>query len=340
MRYPSFITQNDTIGVTAPSEGIVKEKELIRLDNVKKNLNNLGYKYIETKNVRQNKIGRSADAKIRAEEFMQLWNNKEVTAIIMAKGGDFLAEILDYLNFDEICKGEIKWIQGYSNITILTFLFTTILDIATIYGPNIKAYGMTNLYKNLIDSIKIMEGKNIVQESFGKCEDKENKYNTNAPLGEYELTIESSWKSLKGEESLNFRGRSIGGCMDDIINIIGTKYDCVKQYINKYKSDGILWFLEVYEMSSSQILINLWQMKNAGYFDNCIGILFGRPLFVREDYGMKFHEAILEALKDLNIPIIYDVDIGHIAPQMPIVNGGILNVSYENGKGKIETIFE
>ena len=29
MRYPSFITQNDTIGVTAPSEGIVKEKELI-----------------------------------------------------------------------------------------------------------------------------------------------------------------------------------------------------------------------------------------------------------------------------------------------------------------------
>lgn len=339
MRYPSFIMQGDTIGVTAPSDGI-KEKDFIRLNNVKNNLNKMGYKYIETINVRNSKMGRSADAKIRANEFMELWNNNEVSSIIMATGGDFLAEILDYLNFDEIYKGEIKWIQGYSNITILTFLFTTMFDIATIYGPNIKAYGMRNLYKNLTDSIKIMEGKNVIQESFSKCEDKENKFDRNDSLAEYELTLKSSWKSLRGEENLKFRGRSIGGCMDDIINLIGTKYDFVKQYINKYKSDGILWFLEVYEMSSSQVLRNLWQMKNAGYFDNCIGILFGRPLFVREDYGMKFHEAVLEAVKALNIPIIYDVDIGHIAPQMPIVNGAILDVSYKNGKGKIETIFE
>lgn len=80
-------------------------------------------------------------------------------------------------------------------------------------------------------------------------------------------------------------------------------------------------------------------MKNAGYFDNCNGIIFGRPLFVREDYGVKFNEAVYEGLKDLNIPIIYDVDIGHIAPQMPIVNGAILDIKYRDGKGKIKTIF-
>lgn len=333
MRYPSFIIQGSTIGVTAPSAGI-KEKDFIRLNNAKNNLNNVGYKYIETENVRNSKMGRSADAKIRAEQFMELWNNNEVSSIIMATGGDFLSEILEYLDFNEISKGEIKWMQGYSNITTLSFIFTTMLDIATIYGPNIKAYGMRKLYKNLTDSIKIIEGKNVVQESFCKCEDKENKFDRNDPLAEYELTVNSSWKSLRGEEKLRLQGRSIGGCMDDIMNLIGTKYDFVKQYINKYKSDGILWFLEVYEMSSSQVLRNLWQMKYAGYFDNCIGILFGRPLFVREDYGMKFHEAVLEALNDLNIPVIYDVDIGHIAPQMPIVNGSILDVSYEKRKRK------
>ncbi len=331
MKYPRFIMHGDTIGVTAPSVGI-REKDFRRLDNVKSNLNKLGYEYIETKNVRQSKMGRSADANIRAEEFLELWNNNEISAIIMATGGDFLAEILEYLDFDEISKSEVKWIQGYSNITVLSFILTTMLDIATIYGPNIKAYGMRKLYKNLTDSIKIMEGKNIIQESFNKCEDKENKYNRDDPLTEYELTVDSSWKSLRGEDKLRFRGRSIGGCMDDIINLIGTEYDFVKQYINKYKSDGILWFLEVYEMSSSQVLRNLWQMKNAGYFDNCTGILFGRPLFIREDYEMKFHDAVLEALKYLNVPIIYDADIGHIAPQMPIVNGGILDVSYVRRK--------
>lgn len=93
-------------------------------------------------------------------------------------------------------------------------------------------------------------------------------------------------------------------------------------------------------MSSSQVMRNLWQMKSAGYFENCRGIIFGRPLFVREDYGVKFYEAVLGALKDLNIPIIYDVDIGHVAPQMAVVNGAIIDVVYEKGKGKIKTIFE
>ena len=65
---------------------------------------------------------------------------------------NFLFEILEYLDFDRIKTAEPKWIQGYSDITILTFIITTMLDIATIYGPNIKTFGMRNLYKNLTDS--------------------------------------------------------------------------------------------------------------------------------------------------------------------------------------------
>ena len=199
---------------------------------------------------------------------------------------------------------------------------------------------MRNLYKNLTDSIRMLEGQDVIQESFEKCEDKNLMCERVDPLEEYKLEVVSSWKSLNGDEFSNFSGRSIGGCMDDILNLIGTKYDFVNQYIEKYKYDGIVWFLEVYEMSSSQVMRNLWQMKSAGYFENCRGIIFGRPLFVREDYGVKFYEAVLGALKDLNIPIIYDVDIGHVAPQMSVVNGAIIDVVYEKGKGKIKTIFE
>lgn len=78
-----------------------------------------------------------------------------------------------------------------------------------------------------------------------------------------------------------------------------------------------------------------------GYFEYCRGIIFGRPLYVREDYEMKYYNAIKEALGNLNIPIIYDADIGHIPPQMSIVNGGILEVSYKNEEkgGYIKNIF-
>ena len=77
-----------------------------------------------------------------------------------------------------------------------------------------------------------------------------------------------------------------------------------------------------------------------GYFKYCKGILFGRPLIVREDYEMKYFDAIKQALGDLDIPIIYDTDIGHVPPQMPIVNGGILEVKNKDGKFFVKTNFK
>lgn len=338
MKYPGFIEIGDKIGVTAPSAGITNKDDLIRLNNVKNNINKLGFDYIETDNVRTCIKGRSSSAKTRADQFMQLWNNEDVKVIITATGGDFLVEILEYLDFNQIKNSTPKWIHGYSNITTLSYVFTTLLDIATIYGSNIKAYGMEKLYRNLADSIKIMQGKEIVQESFELCE--EFKQERKNPLEGYNLTKKTCWKSLNSEEKLKFSGRSIGGCFDDIVNIIGTKYDNTKQYIEKYKDDGIIWFLEVYEMNVTNIYLHLLQMKNAGYFENCNGILFGRPLFIKDSKYMNYKEALQEALKDLNLPVIYDVDIGHIAPQMSIVNGAILEVEYQNNKGSIKTIFK
>jgi len=337
MKYPNFIKKGDNIGITAPSQGLTKEFDLLRLDNAKNNINKLGFNYIETQNVRTQNHGRSDTAQNRAEQFMELWKNNDVSAIIMATGGDFLMEILEFLDFEYIAKNNLKWIQGYSNITTLSFIFTTMLDIATIYGPNAKSFGMKNLYRNLNDSISLMEGNEITQESFDMCEGEQD---TEDPLSEYLLIKPCNWKSLNGEYSINFSGRSIGGCLDDVITLFGTKYDYIKTYIDKYKTDGIIWFLEVYEMTSSQITRHLWQMKNAGYFENCKGILFGRPLFVREEYDINFRDAVYSALNDLEIPILYDVDIGHVAPQMPIVNGAILNVKFENNKGTIKTLFK
>jgi muramoyltetrapeptide carboxypeptidase LdcA involved in peptidoglycan recycling len=37
----------------------------------------------------------------------------------------------------------------------------------------------------------------------------------------------------------------------------------------------------------------------------------------------------------LNIPIIYDVDIGHIPPQIQIVNGALGKVEFADGKAVI-----
>lgn len=339
MRYPKELKKGDYIGTTAPSAGISKQEDIPRLDNVKNNLEKMGYKYIETKNVRTDNNGRSSSSKERAKQLMELWKNKNVGAIISASGGDFLSEMLEEIDFEEMKKIEPKWFQGYSDNTGLTFLITTILDTACIYGQNIKDFGMRNLHECLKNSFEIMSGKEITQNSFEKCETNEWKERKD-PYEEYDLVNEDIWKNLRNEEKIKFKGRSIGGCFDVIVNLIGTKYDKVKEYIEKYKEDGIVWFLEVFEMSTPQVFLHLWQMKNAGYFENCKGIIFGRPLMIREDYDMKFHEVVSQALKELDIPIIYDADIGHVSPQMPIVSGAILEIECENGKGKIKNFLK
>lgn len=337
MIYPKNIQLGDIIATTAPSGGITEDIKILTLDNAINNIKKLGYGYRETQNVRTEFLGRSSSAEQRAKQFTTLWNSDDVSAIIFAAGGDFLVEILDYIDFKEIQRCKPKWLQGFSDITGLNFIITTMLDIATIYGENFKSFGMNKLHQTLLDSFEIMKGKEIIQNSYDKYQIVINKED---PYAEYNLTEKSLWKNLNEAEEQKISGRAIGGCFDVITNIIGTKYDKIVEYINRYKDDGIVWFLEVYEMSAPQVVLNLWKMKNAGYFKNCKGLLFGRPLFVREDYEMTFKDAIKQALEGMKIPVIYDVDIGHVAPQMPILNGGIIEAECKNGRGNIKNIFK
>ena len=336
MIYPEFIKNGDYIGVTAPSSGIVGEGKLKRLDNAINNIKKIGFSYLETPNVRTDEAERSSDAKQRADEFMSLWNNEEVKSIILAAGGYYEAEILEHLDFEKMKRTNPKWVQGFSDSTVLTFLTTTILDTASIYCDNFGSYGMHKLARNLTDSIELMKGNEVIQKSFEKYQVSWNDYEEN-PYCEYREENEVNWRNLRNENKLQFKGRAIGGCLDVLVNLIGTKYDKVKEFIEKYKDDGIVWYFDIFDMMDSTLFLHLLQFKYAGYFEHCKGIIFGRALNIREDLKICLEEIIEKSIGNLNIPIILDADIGHVMPQLAIVNGAIINVISENGKGFIET---
>lgn len=335
MKYPESLKIGDTIGICAPSCGIEPDK-YEKLDKAEEALREMGYKVIETASVRQNIKGRSNTAEIRAKEFMELYENPDVKLIIFATGGDFLCETFEYLDFDKIKSLPLKWMQGYSDITGFEYLFNTLLNIPSIYCQTIKDYAMKPLFRNLKDALRIASGEEIVQESFELCE----KMGTEEEIENYQynLTEKVEWKNLNDEEEIKIEGTILGGCLDIIITLVGTKYDNVKNYINK--TDGVIWYFDIFEMSTPMIYRSLWQLKNAGYFEKCNGIILGRPLFVREDYDISYKEAYKDALKDLQMPVIYDADIGHVAPQMALVNGSYAKITSKNGKGKIENFFK
>ena len=148
--------------------------------------------------------GRSSSAEQRAKEFMELYENPEIKATIFLSGGDFACEILEKLDFEKISELPPKWIQGYSDCTNLTLTFNTIADIASIYGPTFKSYGMRNIHQSLLNSLKLMQKKEFVQSSYEKCEGIEDEKEKTNPYYEYNLTQEDKWINLKNEEEISF----------------------------------------------------------------------------------------------------------------------------------------
>lgn len=333
MIYPEFLKSGDIIGTTAVSAGCECEMDCKRLDLATKNLKNRGFKIIETQNCRKNENGRSSSKEERAKEFNELIKNKEVKAIISLSGGEFLIEILPYIDFELLSENH-KWVQGYSDPTGILYPITTNLDIATIYGDNFKSFSMNPMHFSLENNVELLQGNKLSQKSFEMYEDERKEYITGNE--EYLLNKKVEWINLNDEEEIDMKGRIIGGCIDILLSLIGTKFDGTMKFIEKYKKDGIIWYFDNCEKSSEDMIRAMWQFKQLGYLKYTKGIVFGRTGIEKSYYNISFKEAIKQSLSDLNIPIILETDIGHKAPRMTIINGAIASIKSSKGKGCIE----
>lgn len=340
MLYPKCMKQGNYIGVTATSAGFDTEVDLLRLESGIKHFEKLGYPVIVTDNVRSSYKGRSSDGPTRAREFMELFQDPRVRVVIAASGGDYLVEMLSHINF-EVLKENPKWVQGYSDTTGILFTLTTNLNMATIYSYNFSTFGMRNWHSSLTDNIKLLEGQDITQYSYLQYEDGFKPRVTG--YEEFILEKDVNWVNLypdrwNKDQELVINGRALGGCLDVLLNLVGTRFDKTREFVCRYHEDKILWFLESFSLNSEALTRGLWQLKEAGWFEHAAGFVFGRPAFFSSDTDTSYGEAVLSILGEMNLPIILDADIGHKPPQFTMINGAIAQIRSYGGKGSI--IFE
>jgi len=344
MIFPDYIKKGDTIGVTAPSHPIDSEVDQKRFQNGKLQLENRGYKVIFTENVfnEADRYGRSAPAEQKASEFNSLIRDKNVKAVYSAAGGDFLAEMLPYTDL-ELFRNNPKWVQGYSDNTSLLYYLTTKADVATAYGANFSDFGMEPWDESVVRGIGILEGRCTVQNSFKTYQDGFAERVTG--FEGYSRDADVEWRCIcsgdkNAPQNAQFQGRLLGGCMDVLLNLAGTPYDGTGDFINKYKDDGIIWYLESFDLHFEQMMEGLWKMKEMGWFEHVSGFLFGRPLFYPEQ-GFDgsplpaYEEVLMERLSELNVPVITGADIGHKGPQFVMINGALAKVSTDSGRGSV-----
>lgn len=332
MIYPKFLKKNNCIGIPAPSDGASNLQYVNRYKNAKLNLENLGYKLQLSNNLFSSKMGRSSSTQDRAEELNKMFESNDLDAIICAAGGEFLVEILPYINFEKIAQNP-KWVEGFSDPTGILFPITTKYDISTIYGNNFGTFGMLEYDKSIIDNLEILKGNIITEESYELYEDERIKRQTG--LEGYNLTKEVKWKTI-GDKKVKVRGRIIAGCLDIIMELSGTKYDGTKSFIDRYKSDGIIWCFDNCELSKEELIRSLWKLNELGYFTNTNAVIFGRNGTDNSYLDYTMEQTIKDSvLAKYNIPVIFDADISHKGPSMTIINGAIATVLVNNGKGQI-----
>lgn len=360
MRYPEFIKDGGTIGFVAPSFGCATEPYLSGFKMALSKFERMGYKLDLGPNCTENKgIGISNTPKLCGQELNEYYPSSKNDAIISCGGGELMCEVIPYMDFDAIKNATPKWYMGFSDNTNFTFLETTICDTASIYGPCAGSFGMEDWHESLKDAFEVFTGKKSRVHNYDMWErnslrDEEHPYigfnltekiDMKCFVPNEEININDSstnlgigtWNMIKSDET-SLEGRLIGGCLDCLLGIAGTRFDYVDSFNEKYKEDGIIWFLEACDLNIMSIRRGLGQLKNTGWFKYVKGFLVGRPCaaFGEEAFGIDQYRAVIDVLGEYNVPILMDLDIGHLSPMMPIVCGSTANVTYKNNEFEIE----
>lgn len=334
MRYPKNLKSNGTIGFVAPSFGCNIEPYRSAFQNAQDTFQKMGYQLLLGPNCYVGEgIGISNRPEKCAQEFMDFYCSDEGDCLISCGGGELMCEILPYIDFNKLKTASPKWFMGYSDNTNLTYLITTICDTASVYGPCAAAFGMREWHAAIKDAFGIVTGS-VKSVSGYDAWEKESLKSEENPLAPYHVTEPRVMRRFQGnhemscEKEITFEGRLLGGCIDCLVNLLGTKFDHTVEFIEKYKEDGIIWFLEACDLNVFSIRRAMWQMEHAGWFQYVKGFLIGRPLcFGQEAMGLDAYRAVLEVAGKKNVPVVMDVDLGHLPPMMPLVTGSVGKVT-------------
>ena len=373
MRIPKAIKLGDTIAIAAPSFGATTEPYTFRFQEAIRQFKERGYNVVIGDCCYKNDgLGISTDPKVAAAELEQFYLDPKIDAIFSCGGGELMCETVSYIDFKKLKKAPPKWFMGYSDNTNFILPLVTLCDVASIYGPNAPGFGKP-WEQSEKDAWNILEGTSDTV--FGYPMFQNPQVESEDPLSPYIYTDEkvlttfisgnlqspktsesfeqvatksmpfktqtisndsSSLVRTTGEQTVTFSGILLGGCLDCLVGLSGTKLDGVNSF--NQKNQKVIWVLESCDYNTMDIRRALWHLRQNGWFTNASAFIFGRPFaaFRQSLMGVDEYNAATGILGDLGVPLVFDADIGHIDPAMPLVIGANAQVSVKGNDIKIQ----
>lgn len=330
MRYPDFLQPGGRIGFIAPSFAPTIEPYKTRFEEALKIFRGTGFQTVLGPNCAADcGLGKSNTPEACAAEINDFFQIDRCDVIISCGGGETMCEDLSFVDFEALKAAKPKWYMGYSDNTNLVHTLVTLCDTAAIYGPHAADFGMNPWHDSITDAFMLLCGTENVVSCYNGWE--KSSPEDAEPLAPFNITepFKPVYCNTKGKTA-EFSGRLIGGCLDVLQILCGTRFDRTNGFLDRYAEDGVIWVIEACDLNPMAVRRALWQLESAGWFRNVKGFLIGRPRQYDDDImGMNRLNAVTGILEKYGVPVLLDLDIGHMSPAMPLIMGSYATVKAE-----------
>lgn len=291
---PPILQRGDTVGIVTLGSPLAANIIDARIDFLRA----LGFNVVLGQYVyAQNGFLAGTDEQ-RASDLMMMFQSEQVKMILPTRGGTGVAGILPYLDYGVI-RNNPKIITGYSDITVLLNTLHQLVDLITFHSlllidfkPDTPSYNFDQFFA----ATSLYSLSRPIQNPPGM------------PLV----------SRIPG----NVTGPLVGGNLTSFVDTLGTPFEI--------DTRGKILVLEETHEPTNTVYRYLNDLKLAGKFRDCIGIITGECTGCQAAYGKSYQDIIDEFIVPLGKPLITNLATGHGIYKAALPIGATVNLDSVN----------
>lgn len=329
---PKTLKPGDKVAVVSLSKGLLGEPNMIhKYEIAKKRLkDDFGLELVAMPNALKGMKFVYEHPELRAKDLMDAFKDSSIAGIICALGGDDTIRLLPYIDYSVI-KNNPKIFTGYSDTTA-NHLMLHKAGLVSFYGPTIMCeFGQyTKMFDYTAEAVK-----NIFFKDSAGLEIKSSPVWSDdfIPWGEENMNKqlktrpeEHGYELLQGSGTVE--GFLLGGCLEVLQICNGTS---IWPTLDEWKDKILLLETSDEKPTPDQLKYFMRNFGAQGIFDVIKGILVGKP--AGETYYEEYKDVIKKMLKEHhaeNLPVLYNINVGHAAPIGILPLGTKVKVDFSN----------
>ena len=297
---PPPLLKGDTIGITAPARRIMKKE----LDPFIRWANGEGFNIRLGRNIFKEDNQFAGTDLQRLSDLEMMIKDKEVKAIISARGGYGCGRLLEGLNIRLLSENP-KWLAGFSDVTALLVAYNRIAGVETLHTwMPYTLYTHDDFNAESLSSLKEAMSSSQVR-----------------------YRINPGPMSIEGM----IRGRLTGGNLSVLYSLAGTPYE--PDY------EGKVLFIEDVDEYLYHIDRMIMNFELRGIFQQIAGLIVGSFNKMNDNeipFGKQACEIIAERAFKYNIPTLFGFPAGHENRNHTLIFGRDVTLTIKKGEAILE----